>query len=98
LMSGLSPTRRVQTLNSPFGVWIGIMRTPWLWERVTWTVPSLDQRMEPTEGIEPTTGGLQNRCSTVELRRRGAILRGLCRMIATGDHPEPMTLGYRCQR
>src|SRR5207249_10799446 len=25
--------------------------------------------LEPTEGVEPTTGGLQNRCSTVELRR-----------------------------
>src|SRR5205823_5283175 len=27
--------------------------------------------LEPTEGVEPTTGGLQNRCSTVELRRPG---------------------------
>ena len=25
--------------------------------------------IEPTEGFEPTTYGLQNRCSTTELRR-----------------------------
>lgn len=25
--------------------------------------------MEPTAGIEPATNGLQNRCSTAELRR-----------------------------
>jgi hypothetical protein len=30
------------------------------------------EMLEPTEGVEPTTGGLQNRCSTVELRRRRA--------------------------
>ena len=28
---------------------------------------SSDFRVEPTVGIEPTTGGLQNRCSTAEL-------------------------------
>jgi hypothetical protein len=28
---------------------------------------SSDLRVEPTVGIEPTTGGLQNRCSTAEL-------------------------------
>src|SRR6185312_3383155 len=33
--------------------------------------------VEPTEGIEPTTGGLQNRCSTVELRRHRARFYGL---------------------
>src|SRR5262249_53936233 len=27
--------------------------------------------LEPTVGFEPTTYGLQNRCSAVELRRRG---------------------------
>jgi hypothetical protein len=28
---------------------------------------SSDFEVEPTVGIEPTTGGLQNRCSTAEL-------------------------------
>jgi|GEM_PF-6403385 hypothetical protein len=28
-----------------------------------------EQAEEPTVGLEPTTGGLQNRCSAIELRR-----------------------------
>jgi len=37
---------------------------------------SSDFRVEPTVGIEPTTGGLQNRCSTAELcwRSRGTAI------------------------
>jgi hypothetical protein len=31
--------------------------------------------MEPTVGLEPATGGLQNRCSAFELRRRRATDR-----------------------
>ncbi len=30
---------------------------------------------EPMVGLEPTTGGLQNRCSTTELHRLGGAFR-----------------------
>lgn len=33
--------------------------------------------MELAKGIEPITAGLQNRCSTVELRQRDSTDRGL---------------------
>ena len=56
--------------------------SPWLsaWLSAEQTFAPVDHRrgafvlrlLEPTEGVEPTTGGLQNRCSTVELRRPGA--------------------------
>ncbi|KKU05628.1 MAG: hypothetical protein UX09_C0067G0015 [Candidatus Uhrbacteria bacterium GW2011_GWE2_45_35] len=33
--------------------------------------PHQNKLLEPMVGIEPTTYGLQNRCSTTELHRRG---------------------------
>ena len=37
----------------------------------------LKEGEEPAVGIEPTTPGLRNRCSTTELRRRGATPDGM---------------------
>jgi hypothetical protein len=35
--------------------------------------PAAPSKLEPAMGFEPATACLQNRCSTVELRRRGAL-------------------------
>src|SRR5438105_15601961 len=46
----------------------------WLLLNVRWATSRsatfLETRTEPTPGLEPGTGGLQNHCSTVELGRR----------------------------
>ncbi len=39
----------------------------------TWTASGRMERLEPAIGFEPMTYGLQNRCSTAELRRRGGV-------------------------
>ena len=35
--------------------------------------PLAERGMEPAMGFEPATACLQNRCSTIELRRQGAL-------------------------
>ena len=46
--------------------------TDYCWDgaRVGGNIDTVDRKMEPAMGFEPATACLQNRCSTVELRRR----------------------------
>ena len=49
--------------------------------------------LKPTVGLEPTTYGLQNRCSTIELRRLG--LKKATGQDRTGDLLFTKQLLYR---
>ena len=40
-----------------------------------WTPLSCDSEVEPTDGFEPSTCGLRNRCSTTELRWQFPVYR-----------------------
>ena len=50
--------------------------------------------MEPAVGIEPTTSGLQNQCSTVELRRRPGSVYTRTDTMALVDLREMAMLRY----
>ena len=60
------------------------------WKVFEAIVSSVKLFVEPARGIEPTTYGLRNRCSAVELRR----LKNLER--ETGFEPATLGLGSRC--
>ena len=54
---------------------------------------ALRRSMEPAMGFEPATACLQNRCSTVELRRQD---QGLCHQDLTGKKRENSGMSASC--
>src|SRR5438128_6746178 len=50
--------------------------------------------LEPTRGVEPPTHGLQNRCSTIELRRQATTHRQ--EYSSFPSHMQPLRLAAVC--